>query len=501
MKILSAVCLLVLITLACNLPLEAAPLLFPTASATDLFLQSDTQQAPTAMSAVETTLPEMKEPGKGDFAAYTVQGGDTLPALAGRFKTTTLAIAAENPALINPEQLTTLPAGQVLRLRLVVDPHWSSPASLLPNHLFVNGLAQTGFNITEFIRGSPGWLNGYIDNSAGNAVTGGQIVESLALTYSISPRLVLALLEYQLKALSDPSLPKSFPLGSPDSTRKTLARQLSWAANVLNNGYYGWREGSLTQFTLTDGTPVQPSPWDNAASVGIQYYFSHSLTGQGYQEAVSANGLAQTYQTLFGAVDWGEDVEKAFMPGSLKQPDFSLPFLPGKKWAFTGGPHSGWGIGEPRSALDFAPPSDTAGCDASPEWAVAMAGGVVARSEGGMVVLDLDQDGNAQTGWTIFYFHILPGSAPRVGNLLKTGDRIGHPSCSGGNSSGRNVHIARLFNGEWIPAGGTLPFTMAGWVAAAAENEYQGTLTRGAQVVRSSNVGDGPSQIEADAIP
>jgi hypothetical protein len=40
---------------------------------------------------------------------------------------------------------------------------------------------------------------------------------------------------------------------------------------------------------------------------------------------------------------------------------------------------------------------------------------------------------------------------------LAQDDRVGHPSCEGGSSSGIHIHIARKFNGEWVLADGGLP--------------------------------------------
>jgi LysM repeat protein len=436
---------------------------------------------------------------KGDLASYNVQSGDTLPALAARFKTTAGAIAGENPELAPAGQLTTLAPGLPLKIRLLVEPSWDSPSHLLPDDLFIYGPAQVDFDTASFISRSNGWLNRYIDNSAGNAVTGVQIVDSAALDYSISPRLLLAVLEYRLHALTDPTPPNSYWLGNHEKNSITMGKQLSWVANILNNGYYGWREGIRTQFTNPAGREIIPSPWENAASAAVLFYFSRFSTEDEYATAISQNGLVQAYQNLFGAPDWSAEAEAPLIPDGLKQPALSLPFLAGKKWAYTGGPHSGWGAGDPWAAVDFAPPSEVAGCDPSEQWAVAMADGVVARSEGGVVILDLDGDGKFQTGWTILYLHIFPASAPKAGARLRTGDPVGHPSCAGGFSSGRNLHIARLYNGEWIPAGGTLAFNLDGWAAADGDKEYQGTLTRRDQIVRSSSVGEGFSQIMADA--
>ena len=64
-----------------------------------------------------------------------------------------------------------------------------------------------------------------------------------------------------------------------------------------------------------------------------------------------------------------------------------------------------------------------------------------------------------------------------LGQWLKKGDPLGFPSCEGGNASGTHVHIARKYNGEWMPVEGVIPFNLEGWIAHAGEAAYQGTLT------------------------
>ena len=81
------------------------------------------------------------------------------------------------------------------------------------------------------------------------------------------------------------------------------------------------------------------------------------------------------------------------MPGSLIQPDLILPFSPDTVWAYTGGPHTGWGTRKPWAAIDFAPPSKTHGCVETEQFAIAIADGVVARIDVVTVMLDLDGDG------------------------------------------------------------------------------------------------------------
>jgi hypothetical protein len=141
---------------------------------------------------------------------------------------------------------------------------------------------------------------------------------------------------------------------------------------------------------------------------------------------------------------------------------------------------------------------EQSGCVETEEWATAVADGVIARSEPALVILDLDGDGDERTGWVIYYFHIGSKNRAQTGMVLKRGDPIGHPSCEGGTATGTHIHIARLYNGEWIPADGTLAFNLEGWVAKNGASPYLGTLTRNSRVVRACTCSDQGSQIEAE---
>lgn len=98
---------------------------------------------------------------------------------------------------------------------------------------------------------------------------------------------------------------------------------------------------------------------------------------------------------------------------------------------------------------------------------------------------DLDGDGIEQTGWTVFYMHIESRDRVQPETYVYAGDRIGHPSCEGGFSNGTHVHIARKYNGEWIPADGTNPFQLEGWISSGNGIEYDGWLKKGAQMVEA----------------
>jgi hypothetical protein len=194
------------------------------------------------------------------------------------------------------------------------------------------------------------------------------------------------------------------------------------------------------------------------------------------------------------------------IPANLTQPVMSFPFSANETWYFTGGPHGGYNTGSAWASIDFAPPpppdellASQGYCYISPYWVTAVAPGVIARSGGGYVILDLDFDGNEHTGWTVVYLHIAEDAdLVKPGTVVNTGDHLGHPSCTGGFSSATHLHFGRRFNGEWIPIDcyncpAELPHTamvLSGWTVRGFENaEYQGYMENAAGDYRRAEHG------------
>jgi LasA protease len=438
-------------------------------------------------AATPTALPTRPNYKPGELVDYVAQTGDTIPALAAHFNTSTDQIMAANPII--PAGATTMPPGLPMKIPIYFRSLWGTPFHILPDSAFVDGPAQIGFSPVAYVATQPGWLktdSEYVPAASRN-LTGAETVNYVATNWSISPRLLLAILEYEAGALTQENKPsKTYIL---DFEQRIYARasnlnylQMIWAANTLNNGYYGWRTGTLTEFNEPDGTIIRPDPWQNAASVALEYFFSRITSGSEYDLAVGPTGFARTYEALFGQP---ADPDDALIPGSLQQPTFSLPFQRVQVWTFTGGPHTAWGTGQPYAAVDFAPPCDHPGCGSlDPRtYVVAMASGLVARSGSDGVMLDLDGDGDERTGWDIFYLHLAGEGRVALGQELKAGDYMGYPSSEGGEATGTHIHIARKYNGEWIPASGPVGFNLDGWVAHAGSAPYLGTLTRNGVVV------------------
>jgi murein DD-endopeptidase MepM/ murein hydrolase activator NlpD len=425
---------------------------------------------------------------------YLTRSGDTLPALAARFGVNPADIAA-------PQGLrgqTTLAAGQALFIPRVlgeVGPDYK----ILPDSEVVFSAGGAGFEPQAFARQYGGYLAAYEGYADRRSLAGGDLTRVIAEHHSVNPRLLVALIEYQSSWLTNPSPTGEalkYPLGYVHEYRHNLYSQLNWAANQLETGYYGWRAGTLTEVAFRDGSTLRLDPALNAGTAALQYFFSLTERDRAeWEQAVGREGFAAAYRALFGD-PFARAVE--LIPADLTQPPLELPFLPGHTWYYSGGPHGAWQHGGALAALDFAPASEAGGCAESPELVTAVAPGKIVRANDGSVVLDLDGDGREETGWAIFYLHIAERERVRAGTFVETGDFIGHPSCEGGSATGTHVHLARKYNGEWIPAGGLVPFNLSGWIAGQGAGEYLGTLSRDGVTIQACTCTSAAQAIRAD---
>jgi LysM repeat protein len=461
--------------------------------------QEIVQSLPNTPTALAPLAPESPTNGSPENAiatptnkTYTVQSGDTLSGIAAQFGVRLESILKLNQ-ITDPN---VLEVGQVIVLP--GEPTTNSPEfKIISDSRFVRGPSSTGFDVNSFVAQQSGYIRTASDTVEDVLLTATAVVQRVSLEFSVDPRLLLAILQYRSAWLTKTELDdnlKQFPIQgkpSPDGFDRTgLYKQLSWVANQLNAGYYGWKYKGADTLEFDDGTRLRYGDNLNAGTIGVQFFFSLQSDYSSWEQAVGSEGLYKTYTALFGDPLAGN--ADVLVPEGLQQPELTFPFPSGQTWFFTGGPHGGWGTGSAWSAIDFAPPDDrpdgSSPCYVSEYWGTAVAPGVIARSGNGVVILDLDGDGDETTGWTILYLHMASDGRVPLGTHVKIGDQIGRPSCEGGFSNGTHMHIARRYNGEWIPvscdvcnAGKILPspFVMNGWTAMGLPNqEYQGYIVK-----------------------
>jgi murein DD-endopeptidase MepM/ murein hydrolase activator NlpD len=337
---------------------------------------------------------------------------------------------------------------------------------LLPDSEVINSPGSKNFDTAAFVTFQGGFLTQYRELVAGTWLSGAEIVERVALNHSINPRLLLAILEYRSGWVSDPRRPIGddfyFPIRTANRIHQGLHIQLSWVANVLSRGYYGWHEN------VTDIGESEPRV--TVANPGT------AALRQFLEEVCSSSDcefdLMDTYRQLFG-----DPLEKMVDLNleDLDQPDLILPFPGTNQWILTGGPHGAWGPDSPWAALDFAPKWDPLRRTSDME-VVAVADGVVARLDHGILVLDLDGDEYEQTGWSILYLHLVALEGIAQGDSVLQGQIIGEASSAGGVAGGDHIHLARKYDGVWIPASGPVPFKLGTWRVRTGAEAYEGEL-------------------------
>jgi len=432
--------------------------------------------------------PRVLPPLRTEPVNYTVKPGESLVPIAQRYLVSVNDIVNENN-LSNPDLLEI---NQVLVIPPPKPIGTGTDFIIIPNSELVYSPGSVGFDTATFIRDLGGYLANYQEEVNDITLTGIQIVERVSKEFSVNPRVLLAVLQYQSRWVTERDPDEStliYPIGIYSPWREGLYKQLAWAANNLNRGYYLWRVNGLSAWVLADGNVLNISPVINAGTAGVQHMFSQLYDFIEWDHAVSSEGLFSTFSELF-QYPFDYTVEPILPSDQIQQP-LQLPFEPGVVWSFTGGPHGGWGDGSAWAALDFAPPGDALGCIQSNAWVVAIADGTILRAENGAVVQDVDisgpntNDGFEQTGWTVLYMHIESRDRVSSGTYVRAGERIGHASCEGGVSSGTHVHIARRYNGEWIPADQHLPFVLDGWVSEGLGSVYDGVLHRDGQYIEA----------------
>jgi LasA protease len=424
---------------------------------------------------------------------YFSQSGDTLQALAGRFGVDSGQITSSQG--LPPEAL--IPPGWSLRIpnTLGDTPY---PSAVLPDNEVIYSLTAADFRLEEFVDAARGYFSTYGEEIDGQWLSGADLLERVAQESSINPRLLLAFLEFRSGwVFGQPADPSrlEYPIGFYVPGYRGLYNELLLTATQLGLAYYGWRAGTLTSLTFPDGRVVRLDPGLNAGSVALQALFSKFYRENEWVEALyGEDGFSQLYPLLFPDPWERAAAAGPIFPPDLAQPSLELPFLPGERWSFTGGPHLTWNAGSPRGALDFSPVTGQPPCAPSTAWATASAAGVVTRSADNLVAIDLDGDGFEGTGWVLLYLHLTGYEEIPAGSRVELDAPLGHPSCERGKSTGTHVHLARKYNGEWLPAGGPLPFVLSGWLVQEGSRSYEGLLIKGDQIV-SANPGGSQSSI------
>ncbi len=491
--IIGILSLVLLVSSACNFPYKAIsksttrdPQFVKTLDALQLTLQApDIHTQPTLEKPIEY------DPSR--FTAYYTQSGDTLNSVAAHFGIATDEISSAKP--LEDHGLLSIGQQLIIPKRSEEPPY---PSFLLPDSSVVNSVCGSAFDVENYVRGKDGKLATYFQEVNSNQLSGAEIVRLVSENTSVNPRVLLAFIEFRSGWVigNSEKLGSIYPLGMEVSNYKGLYLELSLTAKLINMGYYGWRQGSQDELIFKGGGSVKIHPSLNAGSVGLQYLFARLYHQTSWNDALySPHGFMAVYLNMFGDDDECARNNIPVFTDKVSAPVLELPFAIGERWVLTGGLHNDWNTGTPLGALDFAPVTGEPACTVSQAWVLASAPGVIRRSENGLVSIELLEENDNPTGWSVVLMHIAERDRISEGAYVRTNDRIGHPSCEGGGATGTHVHITRMFNGEWIGAGDPFPLVLSGWTAFPGARPYQSSLIKGDQVITANINGVGKSTI------
>ncbi len=416
------------------------------------------------------------------YLFHIVQEGETLGYIASLYDTDLDKLVAMNH-LAGADALIQIK--QVLRIPLNPNISQAPVDSIWPDSEVVYSPAYLDFDIAKFINSQNGYLKRYTELVDGKELNGAEVVNQVAEQFSVGPRVLLALLEHYGKWVTNPSPSDeqlNYPMGPNNPRGNSLYLTMAYTAKIINAGYYGYKRDGFWIFKLADYTVAMTPRGMNAGTVGMENILAIHADAETWKQAMSADGLLADYVALFGkpasyAIKW-------VVPSNLTQPPLNLPWAEGKSFYFTSGPHYAYIEGTAWSALDFSPPDVLGSCNYSDVPNTAVADGKIVVSRTGEVELDLDGDGHIQTGWVILYLHVVldVDNPLKLGQQVKQGDIIGYASCAGGEAVSSHLHFARRYNGEWLEAGGQVPFELSGWVVQPNLVPYEGTMKKGDKV-------------------
>ncbi len=446
-------------------------------------MPTSTPHPPTPIPSPAPFIEEMPIPipESGPFAYHTISEGQTLGYISLLYQTEIEELVEMNN-LEGPSVLIQI--GQVLRVPVQTETY-APNETLIPDSEVVYGPAYANFNIAEFVQSRGGYLATYREVVDGETLSGAEIIQRVSEKFSVGPRLLLAVLEHYGGWVTNPTPTEdqlNRPLGPHNPRGGSLNLAMGFTANRINAGYYGYKRDGFWIFHLPDRSQAISAAGINAGTVGVQNILAIHSDFDTWRQALGPNGLMADYQALFG--DPFSYEVKPLVPINLTQPPLSLPWPTGQGFYFTSGPHAAFVDGSAWAAVDFGPPDVLGNCFYSAEPNTAAASGIAVVARQGEVQIDLDGDGNIQTGWVLLYLHVALDfdTSVQVGQQVTQGDVIGYASCEGGLANSSHLHFARRYNGEWIEAGGPVPMNLSGWLVQPNLVPYEGTIVKGNEV-------------------
>lgn len=287
---------------------------------------------------------------------------------------------------------------------------------------------------------------------------------------SISPRVLLTLIDLQSQLISQPDLTLLQQPLAGLSNADGFSAQLQDVADQLATRLYQ-REAAVSEFAT-------------APAAALSYLFGVDSSKDAAVSQLQADQLSafnQRYQQLFAesylqAPDTSSDSSTQNIT-TLAGPAngfLQFPFPLGQSW-HVGGAHTNTGSGNyPMSSLDMSIGGGW-GSNQSNTWVAASAAGSFKRHSS--CFAEVVHSG----GWSTTYYHLMNIQYNTGANVAKN-NKIANPAntkaqalCNGGASTGPHQHWSLKQNGSWVHLNTVY---LSGWQITATGSSYDTNCTR-----------------------
>ncbi len=308
-------------------------------------------------------------------------------------------------------------------------------------------------------------LDRFIERSAPHLAPYRETLSHWSAYASISPKIVLSLVEMQSKMISDPTKLES-TVSDPDDSKRPLGALIAKAgfSDQLRDGLSQLAGSFYAYPTNTDDLPLRGRDAGAATAALIELLGSPDALAR----------LLTVYSDLFpNAPDLSQPTpgarfhDKATAPA----PNFlQLPYGIGLSWIFNGS-HTFIGNNQgPPSSLDFSRNWPGWGANTSNDWVVAAHGGTV------IIHSSCFAEVIGAGGWSTSYYH-LDNIAVGNGQTVQGNQRVANYAnnqaqalCGGGSSTGPHIHFSLRRNGEFTSLAGV---SLSGFVVHPGNFDYQ----------------------------
>ena len=320
-------------------------------------------------------------------------------------------------------------------------------SALISDDLFLYSSSVLSFDTQAFLNTQPGPLKDYAEEVYDQSWSASEIVDYYAWRYGINPQLILVLLEAEYEILSNPATNFTDYFGT-EKPNHTFYDNLSNSSELLLKAYQEKQHNEDDGHLISpNGEIVTIQTQINASTYAIQTFLGTRLTQGEWELWIMGDKplFVEQFSQWFGNPN---DIPVAIETPSALPDGYILPFSVGETWYYTSGPHNYFGgdvgcVSEPGcprpwSSIDIASAeiiSCPGGSAPSNRWITSAREGIVEQANNALVVIDHGDN------WRTYYLH-LDGIIVQEDTEVAQGERLGHPSCMGGDTTGVHVHFA-----------------------------------------------------------